>query len=93
MPVSPIRLADLPAKIRARLNLPPLPPEPREKPNLDFYEFQRYRQRKDRERQGKLTGAPSVSLVKAIHDLNPDADAKAEVKKAKHEVDDDLKES
>jgi len=40
MPVISIRLEDLPTKIRARLNLPPLPPEPREKRNVDFYELQ-----------------------------------------------------
>jgi len=43
--------------------------------------------------KGKLTGPHAESLGKAIHDLKPDADAKAEVKKAKHEADDDLKES
>jgi len=43
--------------------------------------------------KAKLTGPKAESLGKAIHDLKPDADAKAEVKKAKHEADDDLKES
>ncbi len=43
--------------------------------------------------KAKLTGPHAESLGKAIHDLKPDADAKAEVKKAKHEADDDLKES
>ncbi len=43
--------------------------------------------------KGKLTGPHAESLGKAIHDLKPDADAKAEVKKAKHEADDDLKET
>ncbi len=54
-----IKLADLPAKIRARLNLPPLPPEPREKGNVDFYEFQRGLERKERERRRKKPLTPS----------------------------------
>ncbi len=55
----PIPLADLPAKIRARLKLPPLPPEPHEKPNVDFYEFERALERKERERRRKKTLSPS----------------------------------
>lgn len=43
--------------------------------------------------KGKLTGPHAESLGKAIHELKPDADANAEVKKAKHEADDDIKES
>ena len=41
----------------------------------------------------KMTGSGSESLGKAIHDLKPDADAKAETKKAKQQTDEDLKES
>ncbi len=50
-----IRLEDLPAKIRARLKLPPLPTEPREKANVDFYDFQRLLKRKQRDRRRKKT--------------------------------------
>ncbi len=35
----------------------------------------------------------SDSLGQAIHDLKPQANAKAEAKKAKHQADEDLKES
>jgi hypothetical protein len=41
----------------------------------------------------KMTGSTSVSLGKAIQELAPDADAKAEAKKAKKQTSDDLKES
>jgi hypothetical protein len=43
--------------------------------------------------KSKMTGSGSESLGKAIHDLKPDANAKAEEKKAKQQADDDLKES
>jgi len=32
---------DLPAEVRAKFKLPPLPPKPWKEPNVDFYEFQR----------------------------------------------------
>ncbi len=54
-----IRLEDLPAKIRARLKLPPLPTEPCEKPNVDFYAFARLLERKQRERDSKRNLTPS----------------------------------
>ncbi len=41
----------------------------------------------------KMTGPNAESLGKAIHELKPEADAKAEAKKAKKQADDDLKES
>lgn len=41
----------------------------------------------------KMTGSGSESLGKAIRDLKPDANAKAEEKKAKGQANDDLKES
>ena len=37
---------DLPAEVRAKLRLPPLPPKPWKEPNVDFYEFQRAIERK-----------------------------------------------
>jgi hypothetical protein len=37
-----------------------------------------------------MLGPPSESLGKAIHDLKPTADAKAELKKAEHEAHQDL---
>jgi len=37
---------DLPAEVRAKFKLPPLPPKLREEPNVDFYEFQRALERK-----------------------------------------------
>ncbi len=37
---------DLPAEVRAKLKLPPLPPKPWKEPNVDFYDFQRYVDRK-----------------------------------------------
>ena len=43
--------------------------------------------------KAKITGSGSESLGKAIHDLKPDANAKAEEKKAKEQASDDLKES
>jgi hypothetical protein len=43
--------------------------------------------------KSKMTGSTSESLGKAIHDLKPDANAKAEEKKAKQQADDDLKTS
>ena len=43
--------------------------------------------------KAKVTGSGSVSLGKAIQTLAPDADAKAETKKANKQADDDLKES
>jgi hypothetical protein len=43
--------------------------------------------------KSKMTGDHSVSLGKAIHELKPDVDAKAEAKKAEHQADQDLKES
>jgi hypothetical protein len=42
--------------------------------------------------KAKLTGSGSVSLGKAIQALAPNADAKAEAKKASKQADDDLKE-
>jgi len=54
-----IRNEDLPAKIRARLKLPPLPAEPYEKPNVDFYEFQRLLERKQGEHRRKRNLTPS----------------------------------
>ena len=41
----------------------------------------------------KVTGTGAVSLGKAIKGFAPDADAKAETKKANKQVDDDLKET
>ena len=41
----------------------------------------------------KMTGDHSVSLGKAIRELKPDVDAKAEAKKAEQQADQDLKES
>ncbi len=43
--------------------------------------------------RAKLTGPNGESLGKAIHDLKPDADAKAEVKKAQREANKDIKDS
>ena len=43
--------------------------------------------------RAKLIGPNGESLGKAIHDLKPDADAKAEVKKAEHEANQDIKDS
>ena len=43
--------------------------------------------------RSKMTGSGSESLGKAIHQLKPDADAKAEAKKAKKQADNDLRES
>ncbi len=43
--------------------------------------------------KSKVTGSASESMGKAIHDLKPDANAKAEEKKAKEQANDDLKES
>jgi hypothetical protein len=43
--------------------------------------------------KGKVTGTGSESLGKAIHDLNPNVDAKAEAKKAEKQSHDDLNES
>jgi len=40
--------------------------------------------------KSKMLGPPSESLGKAIHDLKPTANAKAEVKKAEHEAHQDL---
>jgi hypothetical protein len=40
--------------------------------------------------KNKLTGTGTESLGKAIHDLKPSADAKAETKKAKQQADTDL---
>lgn len=42
--------------------------------------------------KAKVTGKGSVSLGKAIQEFKPDADAKAEVKKANKESDEDLRE-
>ncbi|MBZ5699158.1 MAG: hypothetical protein LAN18_11500 [Acidobacteriia bacterium] len=41
--------------------------------------------------QNKMTGPSAVSLGKAIQDLKPDADAKAEAKKAAKQSDEDMK--
>ena len=43
--------------------------------------------------KAKVTGKNSQSLGKAIHQLQPDADAKAEVKKANQQASDDMKDS
>jgi hypothetical protein len=43
--------------------------------------------------KSKMTGSGSESLGKAIHDLKPDANTKAEEKKAKQQADEDLKDS
>ena len=43
--------------------------------------------------KAKVTGTGAVSLGKAIKGLAPDADAKAETKKANQQADDDLKET
>jgi hypothetical protein len=43
--------------------------------------------------KGKMVGPDAVSLGKAIQELKPDEDSKAEVKKAKHQAEQDLKES
>lgn len=43
--------------------------------------------------KAKMTGSGSVSLGKAIQALAPNADAKAETKKANKQADDDLKET
>jgi hypothetical protein len=43
--------------------------------------------------KAKVTGTGSVSLGKAIQALAPDADAKAETKKANKQADDDMKEA
>ena len=37
---------DLPAEVRAKLKLPPLPPKPWKEPNVDFYEHKRALERK-----------------------------------------------
>ncbi len=37
---------DLPAEVRAKLRLPPLPPKPWKDPGVDYYEFQRAIERK-----------------------------------------------
>lgn len=41
----------------------------------------------------KMTGKPPMSLGKAIHELYPNADAKAETKKAEHQAKKDIKDS
>lgn len=43
--------------------------------------------------KSKMTGPHAESLGKAIHDLKPDADSKAEVKKAEQETKQDLEDS
>jgi len=43
--------------------------------------------------RAKITGTGAVSLGKAIQALAPNADAKAETKKANKQADDDLKET
>lgn len=43
--------------------------------------------------KAKVTGTGAVNLGKAIHALAPDADAKAEAKRANNQADDDLKEA
>ena len=43
--------------------------------------------------KAKITGSGAVSLGKAIKGFAPDADAKAETKKANKQADDDLKET
>jgi len=41
--------------------------------------------------KAKVTGTNAVSLGRAIHDLNPNVNAKAEAKKAQREADEDIK--
>jgi hypothetical protein len=43
--------------------------------------------------QAKMTGPKAISLGKAIEELKPEADAKAETKKATKQANDDLKET
>jgi hypothetical protein len=43
--------------------------------------------------KARMTGSNSESLGKAIHDLKPEADSKAEAKRAKHQADDTLREA
>jgi hypothetical protein len=43
--------------------------------------------------KAKVTGKNCENLGKAIHELQPDADAKAEVKKANQQASEDMKES
>ena len=43
--------------------------------------------------KGKMTGKPPISLGKAIHELDPNVDAKAETKKAQHQAKKDIRES
>ncbi len=44
--IEPIDEKDLPAEVRAKLKLPPLPPKQWKDPGVDFYDFQRYVERK-----------------------------------------------
>src|SRR5437667_7528423 len=41
--------------------------------------------------KGKMTGKPPMSLGKAIHELDPNVDTKAETKKAQHQAKKDIK--
>ena len=43
--------------------------------------------------KGKMTGKPPISLGKAIHELDPHVDSKAESKKATHQAEKDISES
>ena len=43
--------------------------------------------------KGKMTDKPPMSLGKAIHELDPNVDAKAETKKAEHQAKKDIKDS
>jgi len=43
--------------------------------------------------RAKMTGPKAISLAKAIEGLKPEADAKAETKKATKQANDDLKET
>ena len=43
--------------------------------------------------KGKMTGKPPISLGKAIHELDPNVDAKAATKKAEHQAKKDIRES
>jgi hypothetical protein len=41
--------------------------------------------------KSKMTGDPKLSLGKAVHELRPDVDAKAETKKAEREAKEEIK--
>ncbi len=47
---------DLPAEVRAKLKLPPLPPKPWKDPGVDYYDFQRTMARKKAAREKQQPG-------------------------------------